>query len=831
MWKSADPQTDNIPSLVVETYLDLRDLGPQHSLILTDVSGKQWEVTKGKRRSEVVLERWLVEFIPAAVDSDDWEDSTKESQPTSIYKQAIILIRSLYTYTHLLPAWALRKRLLRSKLTVSPLKVGCRILNGSRSISSKGRVGLTKRIKELSDPETKDFTFSDLKTPLGHLRVSVSYRYECNFSVSDMESVLSNHFYDLDKSKSVAAARRQSYSTAPFNPASLPSPSRSLEGSSMASRINVYRNHTKHASSNSSSEFPEAAAAAISSPTDFVARDRRLSNLSLRDSATYSPLMTQHSGTPPIGSVPSSQSPTSARPSVSFIQPFKTPSLSASPIDSNPSSRPPSFSRNPSNSSLAASLRIPGRSLSNASNSSVHSYLRGSPTTPNDNAISSSVSSSRSSSMPKFSSSFGSRGNWQRSGSISSTTRPKRFSNPGEPGSVGSVSSVTEPGSSFLVDDDDGLGEFVQMVDSIGVAKAKTSNSVLLSGGSSGSNSSVLFGSKTAAGAKFMGSGDTDVLSKFQNMRGSYSALSDSLQGSHNRSSESSISPSATGGSYPIPNNSPPQVSKVISQHTPSIPSRLSEEFTANDSFKAYYYSHPRKQGSISSLRVDEEIYPQEGDESDMRGHRTSGSTKINPLDIPLPNSLTRGHTRRESLSVNTRREMADLPERHHQSLGAPGHIFPGKELSSFRFNAAAEGQGEEPHHGQAPVWGNAAGNAAARRIRCATDTGYSPDALAQQVGAVNLSSESRSSSSMSRRPSRFSYYLEENDEDDDLGKAGRHDDDGINEDDGGDEDDVFFFALSEEAQTEGSGSGPSAISGSGTRYTGGNMYDALAWE
>lgn len=856
--------------MVVETFLDLRDLGPQHTLILTDSSGKPWEVTKGTKRSEVVLERWIVEFIPAEGKNPgaDWDDSAKESQPTTIYKQVVILMRSLYTYSRLLPAWNLRRKLSRSKLTISPLKVGCRILNGSHLIPSKGRIGLSKQIKNMGEDELEFFTFNKVDTLLGSLTISVRYRHECNFSIGDMEAFLSNHFLSLDTSKQ--GPRRQSFSTGPFNPASLPSPLRSsLEGSSsMASRNNVYRNHAKHINSHSSSEFAADAMAhhaanAISSPTDFVARDRRLSSVSLRDSPMLSPLMTQPSmgtsGTPPTTNTPSSmQSPTSStRPSVSFIQPFKTPSLSASPSDTynigpsvnTSSSRPQSFSRTTSNSSLAA-LRIPNRTLSNTSNisnSSANSYIRslGSAGGIHDSAIASSPSSSRSSSAPKFSSSFGSRGStWhQRSGSISSVSRSKRLSNAGElPSSLGSINSVTEPGTSFLLDDDDdGLGDFVQMVDSISAIKPTPGhNSVLLSGGSSSSSSSVLFGQSSRL-LPATGSGtDSDVLSKFQHMKGSYSALSDSLLGSQHRidrsdgSSGPSASPSHHTGAYPIPTSSPPLISKAVSQHTPSVPSRLSEEFTANDSFKAYYYSHPRKQGSRSSLKVDEEIFPQEEDEE---GTSIPSSTKINPLNIPLPSSLSK-HGRRESLSVSNRHTAGfkDMQEgiktSHHQSLGASGHIFPGKELSSFRSNPS-----------KISSENSALTSVAAHRTNNRSLSTSPLDPLTCQVRQANLNYQSGASgsgasgpkpvndpllegpsplSSSRRRNSRFSYYLQDDDEDREEEKPTSATDSLVPLDE-----DVFYFAMN-----DGDASPPPPpSSGYAAQGTSSNRYDALAWE
>jgi autophagy-related protein 13 len=713
LWKSIDfPSEAPPPPLVVETYLDLRDLGSKHNIYLTtcdsggnDILGgsggatgpaeKQFKVTQGGKRTEIVLERWIVQFIPsddASADSVNWDD--KDLQPTAIYKQAATLIRSLYTYAQILPVWALRKKLSRSKLTVPPLRIGCRVLDGSQRLTSKGRIGLTKKLTD-SLEELESIYFPDLKTPFGSIKMSASHRVECDFSILDTEDFLSNQFFMQDNSRakrlpsspsSYTLHRRQSTSSS-TNPASFPSPSRSsLEGSSsMASRNNVYRHHHARQSTDLSNE------PFITSPTDFVARDRRLSSVSLRDSPMNSPLMTQqphsHQGAP--------QSPSSSRPQVSLIQPFKTPSLSASPSDSSLSSRPQSFSRTTSNSSLAA-LRIPNRTMSNASTTSVGSYPRGQGP---ENAISSSVSSSKSSSAPKFSSSFGSRGAWNRSGSLSGAARPKRLSTE-LPGSLGSQGSFG-PSSSLLVcepeerDDDQGLNAFLHMITNIGQTQSASHNSVLLSGASSGSNSSFLLGSRNNINSN--SPSESDILSRFQNMKSSHSALSDSLleSASHN-SNKLSESPTMTSTTspFPIPNASPPQVSKAVSQHTPSVPSRLSEEFTANDSFKAYYYSHPRKQNSLSSLKVDEEeIFSQEADIDEQK--RRSSASKVNPLDIPIPSSKP---FRRESASMRNSHtsgytDMQVMTKTsHHQSLGAVGGgaIFPGKELSSFRLKPAA---------------------------------------------------------------------------------------------------------------------------------------------
>lgn len=811
LWKSIDFPSEVLPPpLVVETYLDLRDLGSKHNIYLTtyDSNGsdtlggsggatgpaeKQFKVTQGGKRTEIVLERWIVQFIPpddASTDPVNWDD--KELQPTAIYKQAATLIRSLYTYAQILPVWTLRRKLNRSKLTVPPLRIGCRILDGSQRLTSKGRIGLTKKLTD-SMEELESIYFPDLKTPFGSIKMSASHRVECDFSILDTEDFLSNQFFIQDNrnkrlpsSPSSYTLHRKQSTSSSTNPASFPSPSRSsLEGSSsMASRNNVYRNHHARQSTDFSNE------PFITSPTDFVARDRRLSSVSLRDSPVNSPLMTQQpqlqQGTP--------QSPSSSRPQVSLIQPFKTPSLSASPSESSLSSRPQSFSRTTSNSSLAA-LRIPNRTMSNASTTSVGSYPRGQGP---ENAISSSVSSSKSSSAPKFSSSFGSRGAWNRSGSLSGVARPKRVSTE-LPGSLGSQGSFG-PSSSLLVcepeerDDDQGLNAFLHMVTNIGQTQSASHNSVLLSGASSGSNSSFLLGSRNNINSN--SPSESDILSRFQNMKSSHSALSHSLIESasqnNNKLSDSptTASTTSTTSPFPIPNASPPQVNKAVSQHTPSVPSRLSEEFTANDSFKAYYYSHPRKQNSLSSLKVDEEeIFPQESGMDEQK--RRSSASKVNPLDIPV--SLNKPF-RRESVSMRNSHtsgytDMQVVTKTsHHQSLGevGGGAIFPGKELSSFRL---------KPTTSNTSI-GNVTGQ-------------VQQLSLSPTINAAVTTGGSRQNSSTTRftyyydsdNPNRAPRHRHQSDGETAVGDDAPQDDDAddsqkYNSDD--EDNDVFYFALNE---------------------------------
>lgn len=52
-----------MPPLVVETFLDIKSLGAHQSLVVADCDGRTWNANKVPRRNEVVLERWIIEFM------------------------------------------------------------------------------------------------------------------------------------------------------------------------------------------------------------------------------------------------------------------------------------------------------------------------------------------------------------------------------------------------------------------------------------------------------------------------------------------------------------------------------------------------------------------------------------------------------------------------------------------------------------------------------------------------------------------------------------------------------------------------------------------------
>lgn len=661
-----------------------------------------------------------------------------------------------------MPSMNLKRRLSSSKLNIPPISIGCRVINGSNTISSKGRVGLNKPIKGKGIVETDCISFDDIATPLGNLQVSVTYRLDHEFIVEDNPASALSHNSQNLFGKYANKGYNSSFSSSPTNPVStnsttnpalIPSfgnsrrssvssnnqlsnasPSRSsIDGNSyLIGRSNAYRSHNRHNSidfssdNDSSSNLPGS----FNGPYigDQAYRDRRLSSISVRDQHPF-----QHHGSSPSGNTPIS--PTATKPSVSFTQPFKTPSLSASPYSNeigfpanSSNSRPSSFSRTTSNSSLAA-LRIPNKSTPMASagslvgsssvkNSSGSSHPFAGVLDPNNmsnpNAIVSSASSSRSGSVSRYSSSFGSRtGQWTRAGSISGT-RPKRASF-GDPSSLGSAiasstsSSLGDNLSGMLSSDKDDLSSFIKHLDAISLGKVpNSSSSILLGGGSNtnlssggGNGSSLLLpqlGSNTIQQNPTTGSigdSDDDKLSKFRHLKESHMALSDSMHSSHKLDNNSPTSGGSTAspsqGLFSFAMSPPPVVQKTVSSHTPTVPSRLSEEFTADETYKAKkYYSHPRKQGSRSSLPIDEEMFiPDDKSEQDV-----SESAKTHALDIPQTH-VTRLQ-QRESLSISNRhtsgyKDMQDgldlSNNAYHQSLNGVGHIIPGKELSSFRSN------------------------------------------------------------------------------------------------------------------------------------------------
>ncbi|CEP64669.1 serine/threonine protein kinase regulatory subunit ATG13 LALA0_S13e00276g [Lachancea lanzarotensis] len=227
-WISFDGSR-TVPPLVIETYLDLTHLSPSQSIILRDQDGNPWNVCKGTRKSEIVLERWLIQLDN---DTERRSETTEANSPPigggepyasneEIYRQLILLFRYLYTLVGLLPANDLHLRLSKPVTTSGgtyPVNVGTRVLDGTKPIVSKGRIGLSKPliatysnvVNETALPaHLEQRKITPILTKYGSLRISVSYRRDSDFQVNDNEEYFVNEFGNT------ALAQRQMHNSLP----------------------------------------------------------------------------------------------------------------------------------------------------------------------------------------------------------------------------------------------------------------------------------------------------------------------------------------------------------------------------------------------------------------------------------------------------------------------------------------------------------------------------------------------------------------------------------------------------------------------------------------
>ncbi|ODQ80079.1 hypothetical protein BABINDRAFT_161713 [Babjeviella inositovora NRRL Y-12698] len=460
---SSQGPTEAIPPMVIETYLDLREMH-QHGLQLSlHHEGADIAVTKNAKKSEVVLERWLVEFDQITLEP--------ELLP-AIYKKCIVLFRGLYTYARLLPAYSLYKRLESQSSMGEPvlsessgepghfLSVGCRILDGNQPINSKGRIGLSKPIipatNKLRANETLPFhmdqyKFAPIATPGGSLRVSVSFRENCAFHITKTNA----RFRETDSTFAETEITRLGAATSSPIKVQLPSghTSDSLRRFSLTSNMSV---------SPAYSSSPKAANRRLSTPNRI--------QVFKSGSVTGSP----PSGGYGPGTV--NHGPNDRRGSVTPVDKDRRGSV-ASERSVDRGDRRGSGSaldRSSSNVSLAAVLRNPRTGSVTSVNQIPQGFIP--HKRPEAGIVPASLPSSACSYTSlspdavsgKFSSSFNyplsRRHSYVRRRSSSVARRPAASIRSPEPGYLSTAGSDMDPASGLYVDDD--IGEFVKMIDS-----------------------------------------------------------------------------------------------------------------------------------------------------------------------------------------------------------------------------------------------------------------------------------------------------------------------------------------------------------------------------
>ncbi|XP_010541521.1 PREDICTED: autophagy-related protein 13a isoform X2 [Tarenaya hassleriana] len=111
--------------------------------------------------SETVIERWVVQYENPLIMSPQ---SAEPSLPyQKVYKKSILLLRSLYSQTRLLPAYRVSRQL-SSSMAASGFDLVYKVSSFSDMFSG-------------SETETmKEYRFAPVEVPPGHLCVSVTYR-------------------------------------------------------------------------------------------------------------------------------------------------------------------------------------------------------------------------------------------------------------------------------------------------------------------------------------------------------------------------------------------------------------------------------------------------------------------------------------------------------------------------------------------------------------------------------------------------------------------------------------------------------------------------------
>ncbi|TGJ88026.1 hypothetical protein E0Z10_g792 [Xylaria hypoxylon] len=659
VWKTCGSFENLPPPLIIETYLDTSRLKSGQSLVALDENGKGWDVVEainssdqssdsstgrqGKPITHVVLERWRIELKGAP--ADDPEDFGP-LLPT-VYKKAIVLMRSIYTTTGILPAWRLARNS-KTKGIHPALTTRCRVSSGDSN--SFGSDTLRTPLFEGRGDVTTDYMFGDLEVPVGRFYVSVCYRNHCAFQVVETESLLSSRI-------------GMAISDDMFKP-SLPHRTRSRDLLAHEVGSLPYQRHAHDITENqqrygSLSTFhgegplgtsPISALRAVKAPGSDTTSPPDSRPASLEAPAHSLPISS-------IARRPSLRTTegSSRRPSVSFqSSPFKHGSLSGSP---GPRVQDQDIPPSPRTSGVNVAAHVRNRSSLTAG---MPASLRGAPPqTTSDNSL---AGSPRPANTNRFSSSFTHRRNRPSFGGTSKGEDDQMSS-----GKQSLSSSAAQPSSGLLNEagaggssgsfqtDDDSIQDFLKALDS----KRTLQSFDPAKKGESATK-------RTAA-----------QLSKFHLMRESNNALTESLNSSMQlQRSSSTSSRQLTNVPGMSTSSSPGKPLSPHTPHTPAIPSRLSENSSVD-------YAAPVRAALRPHRVVDVPEDPPAS--APVTFERTTA------IDIPL-SPRPYPHARRSSSVAHQPRVQSDDDDGEAQrslSLGAEDREVP--SLSTLLRRATAE--------------------------------------------------------------------------------------------------------------------------------------------
>ncbi|KAK6351252.1 autophagy protein 13 [Orbilia javanica] len=602
-WKYAEAYENRPPPLIIETYIDAEELTPNQTLVILDESERRHNVEttllafRNWRRGnplnskkEVVLERWRVDLSPPA--------GEPAPELAVVYKKSIVLFRSLYAYARLLPSWKLQKKLAKSNK--SNLRICCRVVNGDATpIPQPDPLEIALIPRETN--VTKSFQFGAIESPAGTFNVRVDHRRQCEFRVDDSEALLSSHFLNLDEHYFKPSLHQR----APSQPVNLPSRE---PGSLPSHNINPVQRGDPSLAYGSLTSFHQVAGGVSQSPISAL-RNLHISGGSSAGSPSEIASIPARSAHGSKASL-RSESGVQRRPSVSFMQPFKNPPVSASPSPAEQYGHSP---RTSLTRISQAGIAVPARQRPTTGTMSPSSLKSSIPAeAPTSNPATPGV---------RYSSSFGNR----RPRMSSGASKTEDDNNSSGRGSL--ASSAAAPGSGFvetsainsgISEEDRSLTDFMNMLDQKQPLKIFDSFSE-----SSGRRAVAALG-------------------KYQKMRDSNAALQDSMSSSLLLPQQPTSNPSSVSRAQPV---GPPALSgnsvstssspgKAVSPHTPAIPSRLQQNETIVHDQTENPSSLDERLAQISPPTFNYLRRPTESDPAPST-QTTSTTATTSPMNIP----------------------------------------------------------------------------------------------------------------------------------------------------------------------------------------------------
>ncbi|KAK8210631.1 autophagy-related protein 13 [Phyllosticta capitalensis] len=670
-WTSSDLINAAPPPMCIEIFLDLKDLADGEALAVVDEQGKLWDVaealttatpltsrpsSRSGRPTQVILERWAVEVT----DNQKMDPETVRATLPNVYKNAIALFRSLCTFTRLVPAWKYYKHVARNPMAQPSLPLRWRISNGM--FKSPRRDTLDLPLYPAAEQVASTHVFEPVKSPIGLLSISVQYRNNTGFRVEKQESVLSSHFMGMDDLNFSSSFHDRETGRVP--------------GSLPTGRNFHQEQPDRGQAYGSLSTFHQVGPATGTSPISAL---RAAKDMGSPESPPQKIPPNHRTATSSKSSLRDvAASPASPRrTSVSFqpSNPFKAGSLSSSPVPG--SHIPPS----PGASLGRATGQGAGHTRNRSSLNALPQTALRTPSghsLPNETAIASSTSSSpKPAPISRYSSSFSNRRSKFSSGAGGSKTEDDN--NSSGKGSASSSAQRLEGGSSGSVQtDEENISDFLKLLEQKKELKS-------LNRTDSASRDASM--RRTTA-----------ALSKYQRMRESNAALSDSISSSlllHRSSSSSSRNlanvPGMVGGASVSTSSSPGKPISPHTPHTPAVPSRLSANSIIDYDEQPHRSRNPRS-------RHDVEDTGDNGSDSTAQDERPGMAIPTSPRAWPFARrSSSAAQQHRNQLEDDTElfgMRSASLPTEDRPDLSLSELLHKGTQESS----SGAEGESSEKY-------------------------------------------------------------------------------------------------------------------------------------